>query len=186
MSETQPAQGRRPAMLDAANFSVIETLRNGRTVEVRSQRPRDGKELEVAIARMSDESLYRRFFAMKHHFSEAEAGYFLNIDFVAHVALVAVAEEKGKETIVGAGRYIVVRPGSAEVAFAIVDEYQGQGVGTALMRNLAAIASQAGLKELTAEALASNGAVLKVFERSGLHMSTRRDGPVVHVTLTYS
>ncbi|MEW6435892.1 MAG: GNAT family N-acetyltransferase [Pseudomonadota bacterium] len=173
-------------MPEPANFSVIETLRNGRKVEIRSQRPQDGEELEAAVARMSDESLYRRFFAAKHRFSEAEAGYFLNIDFATHAALVVVANESGKDVIVGAGRYIVVRPGQAELAFAIIDNYQRQGIGAALVRNLAAIARQAGLTELIAEVLASNGAVLKIFERSGLHMSTRRDGPVVHVRLTYA
>ena len=172
-------------MCDAANFSVIETLRNGRQVEIRAQRAQDGEELEAAIARMSDESLRRRFFAAKHHFSEAEAGYFLNIDFATHAALVVVADENGKETIVGAGRYIVVEPGRAEVAFAVIDDYQRQGIAAALVRHLAAIARQAGLTELIAEVLASNSAVLKVFERSGLHMNTRRDGSVVHVTLTY-
>jgi hypothetical protein len=39
------------------------------------------------------------------------------------------------------------------------------------------------LRELVAEVLASNASMLKVFEKSGLKMSTKRDGAVVHVTL---
>jgi RimJ/RimL family protein N-acetyltransferase len=171
---------------DPSHFSIIETLRNGRRVEIRAQRPQDREDLEAAIARMSDESLYRRFFGARRHFSEKEAEYFLNINFVDQVALVAVAEENGKRSIVGAGRYVVIQPGRAEVAFAVVDEYQGQGAGAALMRNLAAIARQAGLNELIAEVLGSNGAMLRVFERSSLRMSTRRDGPIVHVLLEYA
>jgi len=77
--------------------------------------------------------------------------FFSNIDFVNHVALVVVAEEGGAPHIVGGGRYIVVEPGRAEIAFALIDEYQGQGIGAALMRHLAAIARKAGLKELIAE-----------------------------------
>ena len=100
-------------MLDPANISVSETLRSGHHVEIRAQQPADRKDLEAAVARMSDESLYRRFFGAKRHFSEKETEYFLNIDFVKHVALVAVAQENGKEAIVGAGRYIVVQPGQA-------------------------------------------------------------------------
>lgn len=53
------------------------------------------------------------------------------------------------------------------------------------MRNLLSIARQAGLKELIAEVLASNGAMLKVFEKSGLQMSARREGPIMHVMLRY-
>jgi GNAT superfamily N-acetyltransferase len=173
-------------MPDPAAYSVIETLRNGSEIEIRAQHAQDHKDLEAAIVRMSDESLYRRFFVAKRHFSEKEAEYFLNIDFVNHVALVAVAHEKSKQAIVGAGRYVVVEPGIAEVAFGVIDEYQGQGIGAALMRNLSSIARQAGLNRLVAEVLASNGAMLKVFEGSGLQMSRRREGTVVHVTLTYA
>jgi GNAT superfamily N-acetyltransferase len=118
-------------MLDRINFSVIETLRNGKEIEIRAQRPQDRNDLEAAILRMSDESLYRRFFGAKRHFSDREADYFLNIDFVSHAALVAVAHENSKPAIVGAGRYVVVEPGAAEVAFGVIDEYQGQGIGAA-------------------------------------------------------
>jgi hypothetical protein len=68
-----------------AQFSVIETLRNAGEIEIRAQRPQNRSDLEAAIANMSDESLYRRFFVAKHHFSEKEVEYFLNIDFVNHV-----------------------------------------------------------------------------------------------------
>jgi RimJ/RimL family protein N-acetyltransferase len=172
--------------LAPARFSVIETLRNGAEIEIRAQRPQDRGDLEAAIANMSDESLYRRFFVAKRHFSEREAQYFLNIDFVNHVALIAVARENSKPAIVGAGRYVVIEPGMAEVAFGVVDEYQGQGIGAALMRNLSSIARRAGVNRLIAEVLASNGAMLRVFEKSGLQMNTRREGPVIHVTLTYA
>ena len=166
-------------MLDPANISVSETLRNRQRVEIRSQRPLDRKDLEAALARMSDESLYRRFFGARRHFSEQEAEYFLDIDFVNHVALVAVADENGKQAIVGAGRYVVVQPGQAEVAFGVVDQYQGQGLGAALMRELGAIASRAGLSELIADVLGSNLAMLKVFENSGLQMNTKPEGSLV-------
>ena len=138
-------------MPDPANVSVSQTLRSGRDVEIRSQRPQDRKDLEAALARMSDESLHRRFFSAKRHFSEKEAERFLDIDFVNHVALVAVADENGKHAIVGAGRYVVVQPGQAEVAFGVVDQFQGQGLGGALLRELAGVARHAGINELVAE-----------------------------------
>jgi RimJ/RimL family protein N-acetyltransferase len=102
---------------------------------------------------------------------------------VKHVALVAMAQENGKQAIVGAGRYVVVQPGQAEVAFGVVDQYQGQGLGAALMRELVAIARHAGISELIAEVLGSNLAMLKVFEKSGLQMITERESSVVHVSL---
>jgi ribosomal protein S18 acetylase RimI-like enzyme len=134
---------------------------------------------------MSDETLYHRFFVVKRHFSEKETAHFLNIDFVNHVALVVLADGSGKKATIGAGRYIVIDAGRAEAAFAVIDECQGQGIGSALMRHLAAIGRQAGLRELIAEVLAENAAMLKVFEKSGLKMSARREGPYVHVTLRF-
>ena len=139
--------------LDPTDFSVIETLQSGKEIEIRAQRPQDRKDLETAIVRISDESLDRRFFVAKHHFSERETEYFLNIDFVNHVGLVAVIHEKDKQAIVGAGRYVVIEPGAAEVAFGVIDEYQGQGIGAALMRNLSSIARQAGLYKVDCRGL---------------------------------
>ena len=87
-----------------------------------------------------------------------------------------VANDGGEPTIVGGGRYVVVQPGQAEVAFAIIDTYQGLGIGSALMRHLATLGREAGLREFTAEVLTENAPMLNVFERSGLAMSTERDG----------
>ena len=170
-------------MIDAANYSATETLRDGRTIEIRTQRSQDREGMQAAITRSSSGSLYRRFFAVRREFSEKETDYFLEIDFVNHVALVAVANDADQPTIVGGGRYVVVQPRQAEVAFAVIDAYQGLGVGSALMRHLAALGHEAGLRELIAEVLAENVRMLNVFEHSGLAMDTRREGTVVHVTL---
>ena len=85
--------------------------------------------------------------------------------------------------IIGGGRYVLVKPGKAEVAFAVIDEYQGQGVGAALMRHLTAIAREAGLEQFVAEVLSENIPMLRLFEKCGCNMSTKRDAQVVHVTL---
>ena len=109
--------------------------------------------------------------------------FFVNVDFISHVALVAVAEEGGQAVIAAGGRYIVQQPGTAEVAFVVTDQYQGQGIGAALLRHLATIGRHAGLKEFTAEVLPENAPMLKVFEKSGLKSSTKRERGVVHVGL---
>ncbi len=85
--------------------------------------------------------------------------------------------------IVGGGRYIVVEPEKAEVAFAVVDEHQGQGIGAALLHHLATIARNAGLQELIAEVLSDNTPMLKVFEKGGFGLGMKREPGVVHVTL---
>jgi GNAT superfamily N-acetyltransferase len=173
-------------MLQAAKYSVIEVLRAGRRVEIRALRPEDRSDLLAAVGRTSAESLYRRFFGVRRGFSEQEVEFFLNVDFANHVALVAVVEESGLPVIAGGGRYIVLQPGKAEVAFAVVDQYQGKGIGGALMRHLAAIARVAGIGELIAQVLPDNISMLKVFEKSGFPVSMKRDSQVVHVALQLS
>jgi RimJ/RimL family protein N-acetyltransferase len=170
-------------MLEVAKYSAFEPLRDGRRVEIRALRPSDRDELLAAVARTSTESLYRRFFGVKREFTEKEIAFFVDVDFDKHVALVAVVDQGGRQTIVGGGRYVIVRPGTAEVAFAVVDEFQGQGIGAALMRHLITIARSAGLKEFIAEVLPDNAAMLKVFEKSGLALTRKREARVVHVAL---
>jgi len=172
--------------VDPSRYSVTESLRDGRRVEIRAVQPTDRPGLDGAVQRMSDESMYRRFFFPKRHFTEQEVAYYTDVDFVNHVSLVAVLEEDGRPLIVGACRYVVTEPGTAEVAFAVDDPHQGLGLGTLLMRHLATIARAAGLERFVAEVLAGNTAMLKVFEKSVLHASTRREHDVVHVTLALS
>ncbi len=170
-------------LVELSNYSAIEKLRNGERIEIRAIRPQDRDDLVAAVNRTSSESLYRRFFAVCRHFSETEESFYLNIDFVSHVALIAVADENGHPTIIGGGRYVVGEPGQAEVAFTVVDKYQGYGLGAALLRHLAVIARQAGLRELVAYVLPDNRAMLKVFEKSGLKYNTRREAGSVYVKL---
>ena len=107
----------------------------------------------------------------------------MNVDFIDEIARLAVLCESGREVVAGGGRYIVVRPAVAELAFMVIDEFQGQGIAGALLRHLTALARAAGLREFIAEVLPDNAAMLRVFERSGLKMQHTRDSGVVHITL---
>ena len=170
-------------MFNAASYSATDHLRDGRTLEVRALKPSDETEMMAAVGRIGAQSLYRRFMGAKRGFSDKERAFFLNVDFVNHVALVAVVKEGDRATIVAGGRYIVEKPGMAEVAFAVVDDYQGQGIGAVLLRHLTALAREAGLKEFTAEVLPDNTPMLKVFERSGLKFSSKRSADDIHAVL---
>ena len=113
-------------MLAAPQYSALESLRDGRTIEIRAIRQEDEAGLIAAVSRSSAQSLYRRFFGLKRHLSDQEIAYFLNVDFVNHVALVAVIEEGSKSVIPGGGRYVVHEAGKAEIAFAVVDAHQAR------------------------------------------------------------
>jgi RimJ/RimL family protein N-acetyltransferase len=172
--------------MNAREYSAVETLRDGARIEIRALRPADRDELLSVVGRMTDESIRRRFFAPKRHFTEREIEFYSNVDFVTHVALVAVMDQGGRQSIVGSGRYIVIQPGVAEVAFAVDDPHQGRGIGGRLIQHLAAIARTGQLREFVAEVLPGNAAMLIVFEKSGLEIESKREGGVVHVTLRLS
>ena len=173
-------------MAKVKEYSAIEALRDGCRVEIRALRPNDRADLIAAVRRISDRSLYRRFFGLKRSFTDQEAAFFVNVDFVNHVALLALIDEEGRLAIVGGGRYIVVQPGQAEVAFVVIDECQGRGIGGALMRHLTSIARTAGLRTFVAEVLPENAPMLQLFKRSGLPLSMRREDQVVHITIWLS
>jgi RimJ/RimL family protein N-acetyltransferase len=166
-----------------ATYSAQELLRDGRPIEMRALRPTDEAGMLDAINHTNAESLRRRFFVTKRGFSEKEKSFFMNVDFVNHVALVAEIGEDGRRKIIGGGRYIVSEPSEAEVAFVVIDAYQGQGIGTLLTRHLAVIARAAGLRELTADVLPENAPMQKVLRNFGFVARRGRDPQVVHYAL---
>jgi len=170
-------------MSDPAHFSAHEVLRDDSEIEIRALRREDEADILAAVAETSAQSLQRRFFAMKRHFSDRERAFFLDIDFESHVMLVARAEQAGRNVIIGGGRYIVFEPGRAEIAFVVVDAWQGRGIGTMLLRHLVGIARDASLKELTAAVLAENAPMLRVLAKSGFHPARGEDPSTVELAL---
>ena len=168
------------------SYSAVEPLRDGRSVEIRALRPDDETQMLAAVSRTSPQSLYRRFFGVKKDFSQSEKAFFLNADFTHHVALVASVKRNERAEIVGGARYVVAEPGIAEVAFTVIDEFQGKGVGSALMRHLILLARRASLKQLVADVLPENTAMINILKRSGLPAAMTRTRGVVHVSLDVS
>jgi RimJ/RimL family protein N-acetyltransferase len=166
-----------------ATYAAREPLRDGRSIQIRALRPDDETEMLAAIDRTNPESLRRRFFVTKRGFSEKEKAFFMHIDFVNHVALVAEIDEGVSPAIIGGGRYIVTEPGEAEVAFVVVDAYQGQGIGGLLTRHLIGLARAAGLKQLTADVLPENAAMRKVLSKFGFRSARSLDPQVIHLAL---
>jgi RimJ/RimL family protein N-acetyltransferase len=166
-----------------ATYSAREQLRDGRPIEIRAQRPDDEADMLAAVARTASQSLYRRFFATRRGFSDKEKAFFMHIDFVNHVALVVEIDEGTRRAIIGGGRYIVTAPGEAEVAFIVVDAYQGQGIGALLTRHLVGLARAAGLKQLAADVLPENMPMRRVLDKFGFRATRSVDPQVTHLTL---
>jgi hypothetical protein len=128
-------------MIDAAHYLRREQLRDGTPAEIRAQRHDDEIEMLAALEQTSAQSRQRRFFVPKRNFSDKERDYFMEIDFVHHVALVACVEDAGQSHIVGGGRYVVAEAGRAEMAFMVIDAWQGRGIGSLLARDACGVQS---------------------------------------------
>jgi RimJ/RimL family protein N-acetyltransferase len=72
---------------------------------------------------------------------------------------------------------------TAEVAFTIEEDYQGQGLASKLLALLADIAREHGITRFVAEVLAGNASMLSVFKRSGLPMTTKNEHGEIHVAM---
>ena len=85
--------------------------------------------------------------------------------------------------IVGGGRYVVAESGSAELAFMVIDAWQGHGIGGLLMRHLIVLAREAGLRQLVAEVLPENIAMRRVFDKFGFRLGERQEPQSITLVL---
>lgn len=172
---------------EKSGYRARDSLRDGTEVTIRAICPEDAPSILEAFGNLDRESVYRRFFSPKKELSASELEQLTAVDFDRVVALVVMAETPDGETLIAGGRFAVEpgdRPKSAELAFLTAAAHRGRGVASLLLRNLVKLARDAGLSTLEADVLAENAAMLNVFRRSGLPMTQRRDGNVVHVTLS--
>jgi len=174
-------------MTGARDFSAKETLRNGIEVVIRAVRPDDRERIAEAFAKLDRESVYTRFFSYKGALSDAELRQIETMDFVRDVMLVVTTGVGGRETVIASARYIVLPdsagPPRAEVAFTVEEDFQGNGIAGRLLAHLARLARANGVAGFDADVLPQNQAMLSVFRRSGLPVTTRREGGVVHLSL---
>jgi RimJ/RimL family protein N-acetyltransferase len=176
-------------MATARGFAEPFTLRDGRAAVLRAIRPDDRERLAAAFLALEPESVYLRYFSYKHELTPADLDRLCMPDFRERVVLVATIGNADGEVIIGSGGY-VVHPAvdgarAAEVAFAVEEDFHGNGIATRLLTVLAEIARADSIAQFDADVLARNAAMLQVFARSGLPMQREaEDDGVVRVTLS--
>lgn len=171
--------------MDARNYNADEILRDGGSIHLRAIRPDDKQRLLDLFHRLSQETIYFRFFRAKKRLTDEELQGFTELDFKDRVALVATLRNAEDERIIAVGRYSVLdlgedAPKTAEVAFAVQDEYQGRGIGTLLLDHLIPIARAHGIVEFEADVLGENNRMLEVFSKSGFEIKRSLEEGVFH------
>src|SRR5215469_8025446 len=144
---------------------VYALLVDGTTVLVRQARPEDEEAVRQMHAQMSPENIYLRFFSVSKLSSVREARRVTRAAGPDHCALLAWLGDR----LVGVASYEPAgQPGTAEIAFAVTDDMHGRGVASLLLDHLVSIARLRGVGAFTAQTLASNAAMLRVFASAGL------------------
>ena len=153
---TRPSHSRPGLNSSSEGQTRLLTLRDGRVVEVRPLERADREGLAAAISRLSDQTRYLRFATAKPRLTKLELDFLVDVDHHRHEAIVAIDQTTRRG--VAAVRYVQVpdEPHVAEIAATVTDDWQGSGLGTALLARLAARAREEGYSAFRASVLASN------------------------------
>lgn len=167
----------------SADFASVTdvVLRDGSTLRTRAVKPDDEPRLLAFFRGLSASSRRFRFFGLA---SDASLSAELHKHFQAGTApgFGIVAVEGHEERIVGHAEYVVMQDGSAEVGFTVADAYQGRGLGTILLGELASIASRAGISTFRAVVMPDNYPMLSVFRESGFRVKIDAAPDEIRVT----
>ena len=152
-------------------------LADKRIVRLRPIQPEDADAVLHFFGRLSERSRYQRFMQYLRELSPQMLARFTQLDYDRELALVAVADGE----IVAVGRYAPNADGrTAEFALVSADEWQGKGLGRALLGRLVGAARAAGYEALYGHILGANRDMLDLAERLGF-TEEGRDGSQVTV-----
>lgn len=155
-------------------------LRDGASVQIRPMHRTDADRLVRFHHGLSPETTRLRFFTFHPELSPREVEHFTHVDHRDREALVATVDDD----IIGVARWDrVAAPNSAEVAFVVADDWQGRGIGQALLMALAKRARGAGVDTFVAQVLPDNTKMLAVFRAAGSAMKHNLADGVIDVEI---
>jgi acetyltransferase len=152
-------------------------LRDGREVRVRPIRPEDAGREQRFFDRLSDQSRYQRFMQYMRELPPKLLARFTQLDYDRELALVALWQDE----FVAVGRYTPNADGvTAEFALTVADDWQGKGLGRALLERLCETARAAGYRALVGHILEANRDMLELARHVGF-TETHHSGTEVSV-----
>jgi GNAT superfamily N-acetyltransferase len=168
----------RRAGQDAAREFV---LRDGTRILVRPILPEDKERLREGFALLSAQSRYRRFLTSLEYLSDQQLRDLTEIDYDDHMAWVAVDPSRPAWPGFGVARYVRLaeEPAVAEAAVTVLDDYQGRGIGTILLRMLAGTARAHGIRSFRGYVLAENAPMMDIMHDLGA--TAAQEGPLLRV-----
>lgn len=169
----------------APQYQEVTTLANGRELLLRAIRPSDKAAMIKAFARLSAETRRRRFFTSKKELSETELRNLTECDGINHYALVAGFQlDDGSIEGVGVARMVRVadQPNVAEMAIVVVDQWQGHGIGTLLLKRITEAAAEREIEYVRALALPDNEQIQHLIEHFSDDVDIVHENGMVQMT----
>lgn len=162
--------------MNQARQPTVVTLHDGSEITLREVRETDKEAIAAGFERLSPESRYRRFFTAMNRLSDSDLRYLTEVDHHDHEAVLGFDANGGP---VGVARYVRSEaPPEAEVAVAVIDDWQGRGAATALLERLIMRARENGIERFVASVLQENADAIELFRSiSPEDPSPRRSGP---------
>jgi GNAT superfamily N-acetyltransferase len=162
------------------------STRRGLNVLLRPVKISDEPMLKDFFYSLSDESLYQRFISARRDIPHEVLQSLVAVDYFQKMVLVAVVEKDGKEMICGLGQWGMNSDTyTADIALVVRDNFQNMGVARELLVYLTYLAKKQGLLGFTAEVLAGNDPVFRLFQRMGFDLKMRREAGVYEITAMF-
>jgi acyl-CoA hydrolase/GNAT superfamily N-acetyltransferase len=168
------------------NLEAFRTTRKGMEILLRPAKISDEQLLKDFFHRFSDESLYRRFFSMRQDLPHELLQKFVVVDYTQQMVILAVIQQKRKEEIIGVGQYWIQEElHTANVAFAVRDDYQNKGIGYEIFQYLYHLAKRQGLLGFTAEVLMENRPMMRLCRKMGLEVTRTDESGVYNLKMMF-
>ena len=156
------------------NLETMKTTGKGLKLLLRPVKISDEPMLKDFFYSLSDESMYQRFISARRDIPHELLQKFAVVDYFHKMILVAVIQDKGKDIICGLGQYGLNSDSyTADVALVVRDDCQNKGVAGELLSYLTYLAKRQGILGFTAEVLAGNDPVFRLFKRMGFIVSKK-------------
>ncbi len=174
------------AALYPSDINGKHTFKGGIEVRFRHIKPSDEEGMRSLFYRFSDQSVYYRYFSPIKTMPHAKMQQYVNVDCNHVISIVALVGPPEEERIIAEARFVKdkKRP-YGDVAFIVDEDYQGLGIATFLYRMLIRVAKERGLKGFTADVLASNKSMMKVFEKGGLPVKATISEGIYELTIPF-
>lgn len=162
------------------------TLKDETRVFIRPLKLTDESMVRDLFYKLSPESVHYRFFQMLKAMPHEKLQELLRVDYEADMALVALSRADEAAEMVAIAHYRKSpQTNFAEAAFLVRDDWQGKGIGTRLMKTLAEVARKNGIAGFTAEVLAQNHGMLRIFHRCGYSVESDLEDGVYHLHIPF-